>query len=140
LRPKKGSYEISHRAPSKFHFRIFFDMLDMAVSNSYIIYQKLTKSSMSSLDFRHSVAMSLLLSSSSRVRGTTSGPPSKRLKVSLTTAPEHFPMFNATRSRCANCSSKENDCRSNISCSSCGVSLCLHVGRNCFVEYHRNML
>jgi hypothetical protein len=41
------------------------------------------------------------------------------------------------RRRCAYCSTKEADIRSNIECFTCKLSLCLKDEKNCFFDYHK---
>ncbi|KAJ8939274.1 hypothetical protein NQ318_015232 [Aromia moschata] len=52
------------------------------------------------------------------------------------TASSHQPI-RTTRRRCAMCSTKNNDVRTNWQCSVCNVPLCLGKSKACFQSYHR---
>jgi hypothetical protein len=135
---RKERYEIDHRAKSKFYLRIFFDLLDIAVCNAYVLHKKLNvEEKMDSLTFRRGVAMSLIGPYCSRERPTFTNPPTKRFREgnSTTSLPMHLAVFSEER-RCAHCSSRVNDCRSNIKCPTCDVHLCLGASRQCFSLYH----
>ena len=71
---RKAAYEIDRRSACKFYLRIFFDMLDLFICNAYVVYGSLNLDSMTSLDFRRAVAMSLLKDFSSREREIVVGP------------------------------------------------------------------
>ncbi len=47
----------------------------------------------------------------------------------------HLPV-KGKRRRCAYCSTKETNFRSNIECFTCKLSFCLKDGKNCFFDYH----
>jgi DNA excision repair protein ERCC-6 len=136
---KKVTYEIDHRSPTKFYLRIFFDLLDISITNAYIVYQKIHGSNMTSLEFRRSVAMRLVANFSSRLRDTNpSSVATKRLRIGPTEIPKHLPIIKSSRQRCHHCSGRGNDCRSNVYCPDCGIFLCLNINRNCYTLYHSN--
>ena len=47
----------------------------------------------------------------------------------------HMPEVISTRRRCAYCSTKEKQKRTNVICTFCGVGLCV---KSCFSFYHQN--
>lgn len=133
---KKVSYEIGHRSPKKYYLRIFFDLLDIAINNAYVVYCSKKLETISSYEFRRSVANSMIRGFSSRERQSKCGPPSKRLRIRLANTPLHLPKVHSVRKRCNYCSSRLVDNRSNIQCTDCDVALCLNSNRNCFRDYH----
>ncbi len=48
----------------------------------------------------------------------------------------HLPV-KTTRRRCAYCSTKEAEVRSDIECFSCKLAFCLKEGKTCFFDYHK---
>ena len=59
---KKVFYQFDHRSKFKYYLRIVFDIIDIAIYNSHVIYTKLSgdTSTMGSKTFRRSVARSLI--------------------------------------------------------------------------------
>ena len=49
----------------------------------------------------------------------------------------HLPVKGQRRRRCAYCSTKETNFRSNIECFTCKLPFCLKDERNCFFDYHK---
>ena len=63
----KVSYQVDRRSKFRFYLRIFFDFLDIGVVNSKIIYDKMDSTiGMSAMDFRFSLARSLIEKFSNR--------------------------------------------------------------------------
>jgi hypothetical protein len=58
-------------------------------------------------------------------------------EIRLSNVGVHLPLPTARR-RCAYCSTKTNEQRSSIECSTCKVALCVSKGRNCFHLFHTN--
>lgn len=48
----------------------------------------------------------------------------------------HMPKYISSARRCANCSNKEHQKRTNWICTTCEIPLCLTKGSNCFPAYH----
>ena len=133
----KVSYEVDRRSKFRFYLRVFFDFLDISVVNSKIVYDKIQSTgAISSMDFRFSLARSLIGTFSNRKRAIPASPPSKRSKGEITMVVDHLPQFNATRARCAYCSLIKFENRTFIRWMKCYIPLCLQKERNCFYEYH----
>lgn len=141
---KKVCYEVDRKAKIKYYLRLFFDLLDIAMNNSYIIYCKLHEEKrvegtlLSSLEFRQVVARSLIGSFSSRQRALSSVVMTKK-RISFTPKhgiPSHVMVKVNNRKRCVQCAKRRIENRTNNTCSTCKVHLCYTVERNCFVEYH----
>ena len=137
---RKECYEIDHRSRYKYYLRLFFDQIDTSISNAYIICKQMTNiTQMSSKDIRLRIVHGLIRQFSSRAKPRFQASKSKKRKSSQlsTTDILHLHVLQTKRARCASCSSKDNDCRSNVFCRSCDVALCLNSQRNCFSEYHK---
>lgn len=141
---KKVCYEVDRKAKIKYYLRLYFDILDIAMSNSYIIYCKLHESKriegtlLSSLEFRQVVARSLIGSFSSRQRSLCSTVMTKK-RISLTQkrgVPSHVMIKVSNRKRCVQCAKLRIENRTNNTCSTCNVHLCYTSDRNCFAAYH----
>ena len=92
----------------RFYLRVFFNFLDIAVVNSKIVYNKIESApSLSSLDFRYSIAQTMIQKFSSRKRAVPLSRPSKRSRGPSFDIVDHLPHFAPSRVRCAFCSSKK---------------------------------
>ena len=123
---RKKTYEIDHRSRHKYYLRLFWDQLDTVVCNSFIIYKQLTGENISFKDFRLATVNQLVNHYCSRLKQPAACSKSKKRKIDGEAALTHLPKGDATRNRCAYCSTKTNDCCSNISCTNCNISLCLN--------------
>ena len=137
---KKVSYEVDRRSRIKYYLRPFHDILDIAINNAYILYQKLNPGTkIKSLDFRRSVARGLVGTFTSRKHGLHSYTSKKR----CTDSPagglpvSHLPEMTESRKRCKFCSTNGRENRTNVICKTCGIHLCFTAGRNCYAEYHK---
>ena len=91
---------------------------------------------MSSMDFRFSLARSMIGTFSNRKKAIPTSRPSKRSKGEIAMVVDHLPQFAATRARCAYRSLIKLENRTFIRCMKCNIPLCLQKGRNCFYEHH----
>nr|CAH7730520.1 unnamed protein product [Callosobruchus chinensis] len=139
----KKCYAIDRKSKKWYH-RIVWHFVDTTIVNAYILFQKRTSASGSSLDlkkFRINVASGLIGAGyAQRRKGRKSFevvntfekivPIEKRIDKAA-----HMPIYSSSR-RCANCSTKKEAHRSMWSCTVCEVALCLNDKRNCFLAYH----
>lgn len=142
----RSCYGIDRKSHKWWH-RIFFFFIDSALVNAFIIYKLLgTTPQLSMKNFRRQVSEGLvsnnLVKRLSLPVPTELSLPIKKHKPSVSksvrlTASAHQPM-RTTRRRCAVCSTKNNDIRTNWQCSVCNVPLCLGALKTCFQSYHRN--
>ena len=108
----KVTYEVDCRSKFRFYLRVFFDFLDIAVVNSEIFYNKIeSASSLSSLDFRYSVAQTMIRKFSSRKRAIPLSRPSKKSRGPSFDIMDHLPDFAFSRVCCAFFSSKNVESR-----------------------------
>ena len=133
----KVTYEVDRPSKFRFYLRVFFDFLDIAVSNSKIVYDKIESAPLlSSLDFRYSIAQTMIREFSSRKRAVPLSRPSKRSRGPPFDIVNHLPDFAPSRVRCAFSSSKNVESRTCVRCITCKITLCLQKDRNCFQQYH----
>lgn len=139
----KGTYEINRKSRKWWH-RIFFYFVDASVVNAYVIYRHILEENskpLSMKDFRLEIIRKLIREPSrkrlsvSRIPVTVKKhrrfvPKEVRLKDS-----SHQPTYTSRR-RCALCSTKAKQIRTNWMCSRCDVPLCLGKNKTCFERYH----
>ena len=134
----KVTYEVDCRSKFRFYLWVFFYFLDIAVVNSKIVYNKIESvPSLYSLDFRYSIAQTLIRKFSSRKRAVPLSRPSKRSRGPAFDIVDHLPDFAPSRVCCAFCSSKNVESRTYVRCITCNIALCLQKDRNCFQQYHK---
>ena len=133
----KVTYEVDRRSKFRFYLRIFFDFLDITVVNSKILYNKIESApSLSSLDFRYSIAQTMIRKFSSRKRAVLLSRPSKRSRDPSFDIVDHLPDFAPSRVCCAFCSSNNVESRTYVRCITCNIALCIQKDHNCFQQYH----
>jgi len=138
----KKMYHIDRKSHKWWH-RIFFFFFDAAIVNSHIIYTKITGEKITLKNFRREISKSLVSKTFvQKRRQKGSGSPSpisiKRASVSPSVRKDqsaHQPE-RTTRRRCAHCSTKEKEVRTDWKCTICDVPLCISKSRNCFNNYH----
>lgn len=140
---KKVTYEVDRKSKIKYYLRLFFDLLDIAMNNAYIVYEKLhveiEGQLLTSLEFRQVVAKAMIGSFSIRKHALPSTSMTKKrihnigLKKSM---PSHVMEKTTSRKRCVQCAKSGVENRTNNICDICNVHLCFTANRNCFVDFH----
>lgn len=140
---RKACYEVDRKAKIKYYLRLFFDILDIAMNNSYLVYVKLHEKHrvegplLSSLEYRQHVARSLINNFTCRQRSRPTLVSSKKLRIG---EKRNLPAHNMEKAeklkRCVNCAKRRIENRTHNKCVMCNVHLCFTSKRNCFVEYH----
>jgi hypothetical protein len=124
------------RKSKRYWLRIFIYFLNASISNSFICYNQLAQHKLTYLNYMVSVVKSLCSGSERISRGR---PPSG--KKSKLASPKtvlnfdnemHLPVKTARR-RCAYCSTKEAEVRSDIECFTCKLAFCLKEGKFVFL-------
>ena len=139
---KKVTYEVDRRSKIKYYMRLFFDMFDIAINNSHVVYVQLMlesdseKKSVTPLEYRQMIARALIGKYTSRKRGTPSAPVKSSRTVAPAPKPEHSLVRSDIRRRCAECAKTGTENRTDSKCDICDVYLCYTKARNCFAEYH----
>jgi hypothetical protein len=130
------TYSVS-RPSKKWWFRLFYYFLDMAVANSFILYNNSPNhDELSELDYIKQLSLSLI-ATFSKDEKVQSGPERKRTMVPaiprLVTG-NHWPLKTKERKECQQCKRKGRKGRRTFyTCESCGTHLCIGV---CFKRYH----
>lgn len=149
-----GRYHIRAKTTNVM-MRIFYHLLDMAVTNSYILYRRkiaLEKADSSGTDgekekvlelpeFREAIAEGLVTYIDKRKgrraesRPTTPTGSSSRARHPVDDIRydlyDHMPEWG-DKKRCKHCKISQTQC----SCPKCGLHLCCTSAKNCFWEYH----
>ena len=101
-----AAYRLDRQSKFRFYLHIFFDLLDVAMVNSFVVYDKLHPNELSFLDFKSIVSQRLIGSFTPRIRAFPCARPTKRRTVQLVSneSQSHFPEYQETRRRCAYCS------------------------------------
>lgn len=134
----KSLYEISRKAKKWWH-RIFWYFVDITIVNSYIIYRKIHNADMNLKKFRLEVVQGLIGVTKAKKLGRKFLQPIKRSKLNSTIRTKengHMPIYQKQRRRCAYCSTNMRVKRSQFSCKTCNVGLCINEN-NCFLKYHQ---
>ena len=129
-------YGIGRKFKKSWH-RIFFGLIDHTLVNASIAYNIMENESMSLLDFRRSVAKSLIAFCRRPKAGRSlqgSSPPvaTKRRRIEhsvsrrmrLQNRGAHWPTYSKSRGRCEVCAKKGIESRPHCKCSMCGIFLC----------------
>jgi hypothetical protein len=140
LDQRTAAYRLDRKSTHRFYLRIFFDLMDIACVNAYIVYATLNpESAMTLLDFKISLSRSLIGPYCSRKRNVPSTRVNRRnsiISVMPAEVPQHMPIVEAVRQRCHYCAKEGSQKKSKIRCSVCGIYLCLNETRNCFLKHH----
>ena len=141
---KKGTYQFDRRSKIKYYIRIIFDLVDVAINNSFIVYTKLCNENaelptMDSRTFRRIIARTLIGNFCSRKKSIPSfsiATSCRRSKYGQACWPKHTMEKAGVRKRCWWCTSKKVQNRAHNKCVECGMHLCFVKGRDCFKAYH----
>ena len=137
-----AAYWLDCKSKFRFYLRMFFDLIDIAIVNSHIVYTKLGNS-ISLLDLEIVVAKSLIGRYSNRQRSFPLSRTSKwkALESSLPKEiPTHMPKFNEKCLRWSFCKNEGADHKKFASCPNCGLYLSCTKERNCFLKHHLYIL
>jgi hypothetical protein len=152
LADQRIQYYAVDRKSRRNWLRIFFHFLNVVLSNAFVIYHRdHPDENMKYLQFLANIAEELIGCRNSvnkrKRRPVTNVGMKKRKKgerkisisdeIRFSNVGVHLPLSTA-RIRCAYCSTKTNEQRSSIECSTCKVALCVSKGRNCFYLFHTN--
>ena len=117
---------------------MFFDLIDVALVNSRIVYTKLGND-ISLVNFRIVMAKALIGRYSNRKRLFPISRPSKQKSHEPSMPREvsiHMHEFQGKRMRCRYSKNEDSDHKAFVSCETRGLHLCLNKERNCFLKHH----
>ena len=140
---KKVTYQFDHRPRYKFYFRLVHDLLDIAINNAGIVYNRVSEQS-EQLDLKtywRMVAQALIGNYSSRKRQLSSSsilktPQRARQMKDCRGSTQHTMQKVSQRKRCKLCTSNNLESKTDNMCVECNVHLCYVNGRDCFALYH----
>lgn len=149
-----GRYKISIKS-QRWQVRVFYHLLDLTVSNAWLLYKRVHKAKAStdkllnSADFRLQIAEALTKLDATKNKGKRGSGiqyalDEKKLKGPSQQMPNkmvrqdqfgHWPVWTDKRLRC-----KYPNCTgfSKTQCDKCGVFLCFNKRNNCFKNFHLN--
>lgn len=140
---RKSYYEIDRKAKIKYYLRLFFDLMDIALNNSYVVYVKLHEAQrvegplLSSLEYRQHIARGLINNYTCRQRSRPTVVTTEKQRIGRKRIlPAHNMRKVEKMKRCANCAKRRIENRTYNICDMCNVHLCFTTKRNCFAEYH----
>lgn len=143
---KKVTYQMDHRSKYKYYLRPVFDLVDIAVNNSFSVYTMMSESLFQEIEkldaktFRRIVARQLIGNYTNRKKAipkTSIAHNSKKARLSnVRFSVAHSMEKVDERQRCKLCTKRKVQNRTNNKCVECGVYLCYVKDRNCFKLYH----
>ena len=91
----KSAYQIDRRSKFRFYLRLFFDLFDVALVNSFIVYKRLESKDLTLKEFKICIALKVIASFVSRKLSCPNHPPSKSSKAQRTDPipPSNLPVF-----------------------------------------------
>ena len=100
---RTAAYHLDRKPPVRFYLRIFFDFMDIACVNSYLIYNMKHPNKLSLLDYKIVVAKNLVQYLQGRKRAVPMSRPSKRKKQpeSIDNYGGYLLDYQTMRKRCA---------------------------------------
>jgi len=143
-----SSYSIAQKS-RRWWLKLFYYFIDMSIVNSFIMYKDTARKQrfrhLSHLEFRSQLVNELIGNFCNKKRkGFSPGAGVGRKKhqpggyatvqnaTRLSNVGDHLPQKQAKYRRCAHCSTKAKERRSNMICPTCDVGLC----KECFQPFH----
>ena len=102
---RTAAYLLDRKSSVRFYLRIFFDLMDIACVNSYLIYYMKHPNKLSILDYKIAVTKNLIQYHQGLKRAVRMSRPSKRKNQpeSIDNHGGHLPDYQTMRKRCAYC-------------------------------------
>ena len=135
------TYRLDRKLSVRFYLRIFFDLMNIACVNNYVIYNMKHPTKLSLLYFKISrfVVKNLIQYHKDRKKAVPMSRPSKRKNQpeSIDNHGRHLPdYYQAIRKRCAYYAMEGKENRTFVIWLACNIPLCLVKERNCFQKHH----
>ena len=123
----------------RFYLRLFFDLLDVACVNAFIVCERLENTELMLKDFKLLIAERMIGSFGSRKNSLPLSRSSKRSRKYFPgpDPPSHLLIFLESRHRCTVYSKKGQESRTFASCSTCSVWSCFLKDKDCFAANHQ---
>ena len=135
---KMGGIDLMDQLNLVYHFDLSFDLFNVALVNSFMVYKKLGSKDLTLKQFKICRVLKLIASFISQKLFCPNHRPFKRTKIQRPgpILPSHLPILLETRRRCTVCSQAGKENRTFVTCSLFDVALCLQKEGNCFLRYH----
>ena len=135
----KSAYQLDRRLKFRFYLRLFFDLFDVAIVNSFIVYKKFENKDLTIKEFTICIALKLIVSFVSWKLSCLHHRPSNSTKAQRPSLilPSYLPILSETRRRCTVCLQAGIENRTFITCLLCNVALWLQEERNCYNITHK---
>ena len=101
-----AAYRLDLKLSVRFYLHIFFDLLNIAYADSFLVYNMKHPEQLTLLSYKIFMAKNLIQWHQSRQRAVPLSRPSKRKRSSVASNDHggHLPEFQPTRKRCTHCS------------------------------------
>ena len=121
----KSAYQLDWRSKFRFYHHLFFDLFDLALVNSFIVYKKSENKDLTLKEFQICITLRLIASFVSRKLSCPNHRPFKRTKAQRRSLMplSHLPIFLETRRRCTVCAQAGKENGTFVMCSLCDVAL-----------------
>ena len=135
---RTAAYCLDQKPSVRIYFCIFFDLMDIACVNSYLIYNMKHPNKLSLLDYKIFVAKYLIEYHQGQRRAVPKSRPSNRKNrpESIDIHGGDFPDYQTMRKQCAYYAMEGKEIRIFVICLPCNIPLCLVKERNCFQKHH----
>ena len=135
---RTAAYRLNPKSSVRFYLRIFFNLMDTACVNSYLIYNMKHLNISSLLNYKIVVAKNLIQYHQDWKRAEPMSRPSKRKNQaeSIDNHGGHLPDYQTMQKRCSYCAMEGKENGTFVICLACNIPLCLVKERNCFQEHH----
>ena len=133
-----ASYRLDQKSSVRFYLRLFFDLMDIACVNSYLIYYMKDPNKLPLLDYKTFAAKNLVQYHQGRKGAVPMSRPcqSRNQLEPIENHGWHLPNYQTMLKRCAYCGMEGKENRTFVICLSCNIPLCLVKERNCFQKHH----
>ena len=133
-----AAYRLDRKSSIRFYLSIFFDLMDIACVNSYLIYNMKHPNKLSLLNYKIVATKNLIQYHQSRKSAVPMSRPSKRKKQteSIDNHGGNLPGYQTMRKRCIYCAMEGKENRTFVICLACNIPLCLVKRRNSFQKHH----
>ena len=122
---RDAAYHLDRKSTIRFYLCIFFDLINVACANSYIVYNMIHPSDLTLLHFKTIVPTYLTGRYTSRNRAPPDSKTGSKRKYQnqfkQDNLPQHFPEFQNIWSRCEYCYKERIDLKNYVKCTECGI-------------------
>ena len=135
---RTAAYRLGWKSSVRFYLRIFFDLMESACVNSYLIYNIKYANKLSLLDYKIVVEKNLIQYHQGRKKAVRMSRPSKRKNQpeSIDNHGRQLPDYQTMRKRWTYCAIEGKENRTFDISLACNIPLCLVKERNCFQKHH----